>query len=372
MTSRPTRPNEVRKILAIKLRQLGDTVIMTAALKELHRLFPHAAIHVVVSNPWVPILNHTPGVTRIWPYTRHEDTSSRVKAMARLGYKLRHEKFDLVINFHASPSSSLLAFATGAPIRSVHFHGLKDANRFSTVVIPNKGKVLPIVERDLDAIRALGVKAEPGTLPEIFLQPKEVQRGLQLRGAPGTYLMLGLGASRPTKQWPVENFCEVAAKWCQHFPDGRVLALGSKTESELLLNFTNLAHERTPQFATRIHAQSNLRIRELAAVLKHATVYLGNDSGPKHIAVAVGTPTVTLFGPEHPLEWHPYPRDRHPYFFIEHLPCRRDALPGLPEWCALTYCEQEGHQCMVRLGTEEVFGKCLELAHRAEAERSAR
>src|SRR3989338_4246346 len=130
-----------KKILVIKLRALGDTVLMTAPLLELRRIFPHAEIHVTVTSPWTPLLEFHPGVNRIWAYERRKETAARAKTIAALALKLRKENFDCVINFHASPSSSTLAFATGAKIRSVHFHGHRDKNRYSTVEIPGKGKI---------------------------------------------------------------------------------------------------------------------------------------------------------------------------------------------------------------------------------------
>jgi ADP-heptose:LPS heptosyltransferase len=68
----------------------------------------------------------------------------------------------------------------------------------------------------------------------------------------------------------------------------------------------------------------------------------------------VGVPTVTLFGPEHPLEWHPYPQDRHPRLFIEPLHCRVNQEPGSPPWCGLFDCIVEAHQCMTRISVDNV------------------
>jgi heptosyltransferase-2 len=108
----------------------------------------------------------------------------------------------------------------------------------------------------------------------------------------------------------------------------------------------------------RITADHRLPLRKLAALISQASVFVGNDSGPRHIAVALETPSVTLFGPEHPFEWHPYPTERHPYLFIDGLACRRDALPGYPAWCGIEPCEVEQHQCMRLIGVDQVFAEC--------------
>jgi ADP-heptose:LPS heptosyltransferase len=105
----------------------------------------------------------------------------------------------------------------------------------------------------------------------------------------------------------------------------------------------------------QIQVMPSCNVRVLAARISGLNVLLGNDSGPRHLASALGVPTVTLFGPEHPLEWHPYSVDRHPRLFIEPLPCRKNAEPGSPPWCGLQECIIEAHQCMTRIGSDEVF-----------------
>lgn len=373
-----TGPNRTisppKRILAIKLRALGDTVLMTAPISELKRAFPMAEIHVAVTSTWAPLLEGNPAIHKIWTYRRYEERTSRAKAAASLAIQLRRLHFDCVINFHASPSSSMICFATGAKLRSIHFHGHKDRNRYSTVTIPGKGTLKPIIERDMDAVRALGIHIPAGRLPEIFLQENEKKAALEAinkMGLHGPLLMIGLGASRPTKCWPIERFASLAVEWAAQ-QKGSVLAIAGPEEAQethaflkavddlLLIAAPNPADRA--KLRMKITADNLFQLRHLAALMSQAAVYVGNDSGPKHIAVAVGTPTVTVFGPEHPFEWHPYPKDRHPYLFLEHLPCRKDALPGYPEWCGLDECVQEQHKCMKMIGVDQVLAECKKLA----------
>ncbi|HTL12088.1 MAG TPA: glycosyltransferase family 9 protein [Bdellovibrionota bacterium] len=343
-----------RRILAIKLRAMGDTLLMTAALTELRRAYPKAQIHALVTDSWAPLLEGHPGVDRVLSYSRRRNPASRAKTVAKLAIELRREKYDLAVCFHASPSSSALAFATGAPIRSVHFHGLKDKNRYSTVAIPGKGTVKPAIERDMDAVRALGILVPEGRLPSVVLTPTEEKRGSEILSGLGLadpILALGLGASRPTKRWPLERFAELAVGWAKQTGGGVIavvspdeLELWRKLESELVALLGRQGGSQ--ELRKKVRLLEPRPIRELAAVLSRVAVLAGNDSGPRHLAVAVGRPTLTLIGPEHPLEWHPYPRDRHPYFYVPDLPCRRDALPGFPPWCALENCTVEQHRCM--------------------------
>jgi ADP-heptose:LPS heptosyltransferase len=347
---------------------------MTAPLLELRKAYPQAEIHVVVTHLWAPLLKNHPAVDRVWPHERRNDVAARTKASARLALQLRKEHYDCVVNFHASPSSATISFATGAGVRSIHFHGHKDKNRYSTTLVPGKGTLKPIIERDMDTIRALGIDAPAGRMPKIFLEDFELRQAadrIRTLGLPGPILALGLGASRPTKSWPIERFALLAIEWCQK-TEGSVLAVVGPDEGALADTFWKAFESLLPAAITdfetkeylrsRVTIESGLPIRQLAAVLKSCSVFMGNDSGPKHIAIAVDTPTVTVFGPEHPFEWHPYSREQHPYFFIEDLPCRRDALPGFPAWCGLNVCEEEQHKCMRQIGVDEVLSECMRVS----------
>jgi heptosyltransferase-2 len=162
-----------RKILAIKTRAIGDTVLATAAIDELRKTFPSSEIHLLLASQSAPVFEGHPAATKIWTFERQRDAASRAKSVAGLALKLRREHYDTVINFHASPSSATLALATGARTRAIHFHGHKDKNRYSTVEIPGKGILKPIIERDMDVLRALGIHVPPGRLPKIYLFSQE-------------------------------------------------------------------------------------------------------------------------------------------------------------------------------------------------------
>lgn len=368
VTDRPVRP---RKVLVMKLRALGDTVLMTAPILELQKAYRDAEFHVAVHAAWAGIFDHFPGISKIWKYERHREPTARARALTRLALKLRREKYDVVVNLHASPSSATLVFATGAKHRAIHFHGHRDRNRYSTVRIPGKGTLKPIIERDMDTVRALGILVPEGKLPKIFLHPTEQEKArerLQVQGFGGKILGLGLGASRLTKSWAIDRYAEVAVRWCRA-TGGTAVAFVAPDERDRGLLFLRAIDEQLRQqmpeaterasVRARLGLETALELRLLAALIAECAVFVGNDSGPRHLAVALGVPTVTLFGPEHPFEWHPYPQERHPRFFIEPLECRKDGAPGMPAWCALEICVEQAHRCMAMIGTDAVLDECL-------------
>ncbi len=363
-----------RKILVIKLRALGDLVLTTAPLIELNKAYPQSEIHFLMPQEWAPLLEGFPGIQKIWTFERKPSKIARARTLARLATTLRRERFDAVINFHASPSGALLAYATGAKTRSIHFHGHRHRDRFSTLTIPGKGTLKPILERDMDTIRALGIHVPAGRLPFLPLQNPEIRNAkddLSQLGLTLPLLAIHLGASRETKKWPIHRWADLALEWAKG-TDGSVLAITGPQEFDLQKAFLSSLNEQLTASTHSADQRSDLRgrigtlhappLRKLAAILSQASVWAGSDSGPKHLAAAVGTPTVTLFGPEDPFEWHPYPLEKNPFLFRDELPCRRDADPGMPPWCGLSECKIEENQCMRLIGVDSVLSQCKKVA----------
>jgi len=324
-----------QKILAVKLRALGDTVILTASLRALTEKFPGAQVDVVIPEAYFEILRGFPGIGRVflWPQ------GSKFKPYWSLLPELRAEKYDAVLNFHASPSTAQFCRFVGARERVIHFHGHRDENRFSTLPIAGKGEVKPIIERDLDGVRALGVVVNPGSM--------KTQVMVSRRHGAKSKLILSPGASRPTKQWPLKNFETLARNW--QTQGGEAIYLLGPNEREWASQLGSSA----------VVSDSLSKTLDLMA---SATLFVGNDSGPKHLAVAIGLPTFTLFGPEDPFEWHPYSRVDHPVFFREGLSCRVSGDKDKPAWCGIQVCTVEKHRCMRDITVEEVWAKILPFA----------
>ncbi len=363
-----------RKILLMKLRSLGDTLLLTAPIASIKEQWPDVSIHLAVNSKWSELFLRDSRIARVWTYDKHKETPARAKAVAHLALKLYREKFDVVVNFHASPSSATVALATRAPIRAVHFHGHKAKNKYSTVEIPGKGILKPIIERDMDSLRAIGLKIPEGLLPEVSLSYQEVIQGRErIRFSKGVPLLaIGLGSARPAKAWPINRFAEIAVRWCERGFDGTpgaVVGFTGPDENSVAHDFLKaiddlLAHRSAThrqEVRDRIQVEMSPNIRTMAAMMKNCQAFIGNDSGPRHLAVAVGTPSLTLFGPEDPFEWHPYPVAQHPFLFIENLGCRNDHDQGFRPWCGVHECVNHGHQCMEKIGIEETYAKLVEM-----------
>jgi ADP-heptose:LPS heptosyltransferase len=367
-----------RKILMIKIRPLGPTVLMTAALEELKKAYPTSRIDVVAISEWAAILENNPAVNKIWSYDRHPERMARAKSTARLGFRLRKENYDWVINLHASPSSSTLALATGARTRAVHFYSERDKDRYSTVKITGKGEVKSVIEKDLDTLRSVGIKPAKKPSSKVYLSDAELASGLeylQRFDSQRPILGLAIGASRGTKIWPIENFVKLALSWCQD-TDGSVYAISGSKQEAILVEFLrkvdeelvagDLSSEDRKKIRSKIGFFDSPPLRHSAAILAHSDLLVANNTGLRHLAVAMGIPTLTLFGPESPTEWHPYPKSTHPYFFLEELNCRTAALPGTPPWCDIPECVVEAHKCLRSINVKPVLTKAKALLSKGD------
>ena len=165
-------------------------------------------------------------------------------------------------------------------------------------------------------------------------------------------LSISIGASRPSKRWDIDRFISVAQTWNIQ-TKGDVLFLLGPGET--------LGPQESSTPWTCLEGAS---VRQLAALLSQTQVWLGNDSGPKHLAIALGIPTVTLMGPEDPMEWHPYDTNTNPYFYLSNLPCRNAAPPGFPPWCGIDVCTIEQHRCMKGIEPAAVADACMKLLGR--------
>src|SRR5262249_27267475 len=157
---------------------------------------------------------------------------------------------------------------------------------------PGKGTLKPVIERDMDALRALGIHVPAGRMPEIFLQTGEMKQSrdrLDRMHLPEPILAIGLGASRPSKSWPVDRFASLAYSWTQK-TGGAAIAIVSHEEEPLAHEFLKSVDEvltsalpepnSRAKFRARITVQAGRPLRELAGLLKYCSVFAGNDSGP--------------------------------------------------------------------------------------------
>ncbi|MCC6348023.1 MAG: glycosyltransferase family 9 protein [Candidatus Eisenbacteria bacterium] len=308
--------------LAIRLRALGDVVLVTPALRSLAG--GCRELHVVTEPRFAPLLEGLPWIARVWGVER-SGASTRGTAAA-----LRRLRPRRAVDFFGNPRSALLARASGAA--AVWGYDLRGRRHFYTGTVPREkrlagGRREPAVETHLRLARAAG-GAAGDTRTEIAAPPAArslAERLLAEAGVrePGRTVGLLAAGSWPTKAWPVSHSAVLARELSA--AGYEVLLLAGPGEAGVTRRLAGLAPE--------VRALPPCGVGPLVAVIARLRAVVGTDSGPRHVAAALGVPTFSWFGPTHPDTWNP-PGDAHGFWATD-LPCRACDLTACPHWNCL-------------------------------------
>jgi predicted lipopolysaccharide heptosyltransferase III len=341
-----------RNILAIKLRYLGDVLLATPTLHALKTAFPGARLSVLVNRGTEDILRANPHVDEIITLDR-----GSIVQQSRFVLAIRRRRFDTVVDLTDGDRAAVLTWSSGAAVR-IGFNAEQrwTGRCYTTVVSVTAGSHR--IERDLAALDPLGVAARE-RVPRIWLTPEDDAKVEQLIGEVGIprdrrWVVLQPGARYWFKAWPVERFAELADRLHDRF-GFHVLVGGSPQEESLTQSVVGLAKSRLLSIAGRSD------VRTLAALLKRSALFVGNDTGAMHIAAAVGTPVVGLFGPSNPSEWGP--RGGAADVIYKGLDCRI---------CFHPTCRRGEENCMKLIGVQEVFEAAARLLGQGRPDRHPR
>jgi ADP-heptose:LPS heptosyltransferase len=261
----------VSRILVIKLAALGDVVQAFSPFAAIRAHHPDAQITLLTTPPFAPLLERAPWFDEVWANGRPSWTDP--STLWRLARRLRGAGFERVYDLQTSGRSSRYRWLVGpraewSGIAAGASHPHADPRR----------DTLHTLERQRGQLEAAGITHFPP--PALNWLDADLSRfDLPKRFA---LLVPGASAERPGKRWPVERFAELAARI--GLP---AVVVGGRTEAALAAALPG---------ALDLTARTSLV--ELAAVARRAALCVGNDTGPTHLAAAVGTPTVAIFGPD--------------------------------------------------------------------------
>ena len=275
----------MEKILLIRLSSLGDIVLTTPAIRAVRAHYPTAYIAMLVAKQSADVLRQNPHLNEIIQFNRSakdKDTGE----MLRILRILRQRKFVLTFDFQRKLRTELLMYLSGASERV-------GKGMLCTLRVPEHGNKHATTHY-FDLLHAAGIPAEDHQL-EMFLSNTERADAcytFEEAGISEIQLKVGLfpGAGWKLREWMPERFASIGDRLVQHY-DAQVLIFGGPKEGDLVNEVKNLMQHPSITFA------GNLQIRQLAACIEKCDLFLTNDTGPMHIASAVGTPTVALFGP---------------------------------------------------------------------------
>jgi lipopolysaccharide heptosyltransferase I len=281
-----------RHIALLKPSALGDIVHSLPVLTGLRRRYPRARITWIVNRAYEPLLRGHPDLDATLPFDRgalRQGFWAGVRAHGRFLGRLRRQRFDLVIDLQGLLRTGVIAWASGAR-RRLGLEGAREGARwFYTDVIPIPDRdSLHAVDRYWRVARALGAGDTPPPFRLPLADPARRWAEQLLAGYPRPWLMLGVGARWQTKRWPPEHFAALARQ-SQERHGGTVFFVGSREETPaaqaVRQSLTGPSRDLTGQTS----------LPQLAAVLAQADLMLANDTGPLHLAVALGRPVVAPY-----------------------------------------------------------------------------
>ncbi len=291
----PASPSKMDKLLIIKPSALGDIVHTLPFLAAVKKTYPDCEVHWLVAKGLHTFLEGHPFIDRLWLFDKQRwkkagNFSRTLGELKDLWQGLRQEKFDVSVDLSGLLRSGLLTWAGGATLRL----GFSDSNEGSPFFYNKKitgGDAIHAIDRYLKLAAVLGCDTSEVVYP---FAPFEDNPAI-CDELPEKYAVFAPSAGKGANRWPAERFGKLAAKL-----DIPVVVIAGKAEENIALQ----AVEASEGKALSIAGRTNLK--ELVAVIKKATFFVTNDTGPMHIAAAQKVPVFAIFGPANPVRTGPY------------------------------------------------------------------
>ncbi len=289
----------VERVLVVRLRSIGDTVLSTPSLFALKRFLPHASIDILLEDWVAPVLDGYPHVDEVITLERKSFASR-----ARVARQLRANRYDVVYNLHGGTTATLLTRATGARHRvgyeSYQYARLHNHLSPASSFLWGQDKTHS-VEQQLALLGWTGVPVSdrpPTSLAVTESANASIQSRLQASGLiDAKFVVIHPAAAFQTKQWAAENFGRVAEAM-----SAQGLAIVVITTP----NEKSIADELNRSVAVPTVTFTDLALPEITALLSRARLFVGNDSGIAHMAAAMRTPLVVIFGSSNRAHWRPW------------------------------------------------------------------
>lgn len=304
----------VQKVLLVRLRSIGDTVLMTPCLEAI-KAFRNDIDITVISEPLsAPILEAHPLVDQLLV------VAADLRSRARFIQTLRRRRFDIAFNLHGGSTASLIAALSGAKDR-VGYAGYRHSrllNRRAPAPDVLLGRTtIHSVEQQLALLAWTGL-ALPQGRPRLRLQVGEAARqqvGERLQAmdlhsaasespqAARRFAVIAPAAAMESKRWSANRFAQVVNHLYERWQLPSLLIAGREQEA--------IAHKVASLATAKPRVVTGLSLKELMALISLSSLFVGNDSGPMHIAAAFNRPVVGIFGSSNPDVWRPWTQAPH-------------------------------------------------------------
>ena len=302
----------VKRVLVVRLRSIGDTVLSTPSLIALRRFLPDAQIDVLLEDWVAPVLEGFEAVDNVLTVSKSE------KSRLKTAWQIRRNKYDVAFNLHGGTTATFFVRASGAKHRvgferyqykSLYNHRLSSANDFWHQETSHSA------EQQLALLGFVGVPVDD-KLKSSLTATKEAEDFIEKRLSyfilhPSSFALLHPVAATETKQWATEKFAQTAEFLAEK--GLKIIAVATPKEGEVLETLKNLS-------SVSIETFDDLSLPEITALASKAKIFVGNDSGIAHIAAAVKTSSVVIFGSSNINHWYPWTDAPHEIVYSE-KPC---------------------------------------------------
>jgi heptosyltransferase-2 len=328
------KPSKIERIIFLTRSGLGDLLLMTPAIRAVRESYPFARISILIKQELREVFEHNGDVDEILTLNSralHETTGwKRLREEVRILRLLKRGRFDLAIAFYPEDRTAWWAFLCGARHRvgqrSQPFRFLFN------IRVDGDEKKAGVREYFLETVHA--INAEVSSRQTIFRLGQEeeewARKFIHSNGLDGAKLLIGVhpGASGRYKIWPPENFASVVQE-LRRREGTKVLLLQGPDDEEVIRQITDRTNPPP------IVARTGARLGRLAALMKLCRLCIVSDSGPRHLAVAIGTPTIAIFRKTHAPAWGIYGKEGGHVVVESELPCPHcpaekcgDKIPG--------------------------------------------
>jgi heptosyltransferase-2 len=340
----------IEKILVRGVNWIGDTILTMPSLEGLSRLLPKASITLLVRDHLSALFRHAPWANEVLVLPQARGTALLFEE-ARLVRRIKEERYDLALIFPRSPRAALPGFCAGIPYRVGY--ACNGRGVFLTHALQETGRLLRCHQADYyyHLVQFLG-DCGARELPRLHIGDDDeawAESFCDEAGVTGDHALIALNPGStygPAKCWPPARYIELARRLLSS-PRNRLLLVGG-ADNAGIIEYMDLSLNRR---ALRVLGKDLLR---LAALLKRCDMLITNDTGPMHMAAAVATPVIALFGSTDPVTTSPLGPDSRV------IRRQTDCSPCLKRRCP------RDHRCMEALSVDEVEAMVMEQMARSD------
>jgi len=340
---------QITSVLVVQTAFAGDVILTLPLIQVVKKEYPDAVVDIVVIPKCAELLANHPSINKVILYDKHGSESGLRRFIGKV-QEIRKRKYDFALVPHRSLRSALLVKLAGIPKR-IGF--MKSAGKlFYTSRIPYDGSVHEI-NRNCSLLKGMGIDPSLKEYPQLFPtfhDQKKVGHFLSEHGIQHVNNLIGVapGTVWKTKQWLTERYIELVKKLTSHgYP---VVLIGGKEDVELCESIRNEVMSRSISSAA-----GKLTFLQSAELLRRCRILISNDSAPMHLAVAMRTPVVAIFGATIPeFGFAPY-GESDVVLETKGLTCRPCSVHGGHR------CPVKTFDCMTQISADVVYEEVLKL-----------